>query len=226
MPTDDLIKAYLKRNTEAADLDLKPTFDVDDLGDWLEIIKDIAAFANSDGGAILIGMNDDGMPSSADVEGALGIDPADVTNRVHKYTGTHFHAFEFSECKKLGHEICAIIIQSARIPLVFTRVETYEATPGRQKTIFSMGTVYFRRGAKSEPRTSSDDIRTFLDREIEVVKHSWLDGISKVVLPPDTQPTGPTGALAVQLTNNSEAPTMWSLSTRRIHSARRRLSER
>jgi predicted HTH transcriptional regulator len=67
MPTDEKLKILLERSTEAADHDFKSTFDVNAPGDWLEIIKDIVAFANSGGGTILIGVNDDGTPSGAEV---------------------------------------------------------------------------------------------------------------------------------------------------------------
>jgi predicted HTH transcriptional regulator len=160
MPSEEELRILLARTAEAVELGFKSKFEVADAGDWLEIIKDIAAFANSGGGTMLIGINDDGMPSGADVAGALVIDPADLTNRIHKYTSTHFHGFEFIECEKRGHEICAIMIRSCRVPLVFTRVGTYEVAHGRQKTVFSVGTVYFRHGAKSEPGTS-EDLRMF-----------------------------------------------------------------
>jgi predicted HTH transcriptional regulator len=171
MPTAEDLSELLASSSETATVDFKSQFDVDGAGDWLEIIKDIAALANSGGGTILIGVADDGTPSGSDVSGALTIDPADLTNRIHKYTATHFHGFEIVECAKGGHEVCAITVRGCRIPLVFTRVGTYEVTPGRQKTVFSMGTVYFRHGAKSEPATS-DDLRAFMDRELEVVKRS------------------------------------------------------
>lgn len=231
MSIDDTLKVLLERTTEGADLDFKSTFDVNAPGDWLEIIKDISAFANSGGGTLLIGVNDDGMPSGADVAGALGIDPADLTNRIHKYTGTHFHSFEFAECEKAGHEICSVTVKSTRIPLVFTRVGTYEPTPGKQKTVFSLGTVYFRHGAKSEPGTS-DDLRAFLDRELELIRRSWLDGISKVVeapagsriaiLPPETQPTGPSGAVPIQLTNDPKAPAYYAVPIDTTHPFRQK----
>jgi hypothetical protein len=231
MPTDDKLKVLLERTTEAADLDYKSLFDVNAPGDWLEIIKDIAALANSGGGTILIGVNDDGTPSGAEVAGPLGIDPADLTNRIHKYTGTHFHAFEFAECEKEGREICAIAVKGTRIPLVFMRVGTYEVSPGKQKTVFSSGTVYFRHGAKSEPGTS-DDLRAFLERELELIKRSWLDGISKVVeapagsriaiLPPETQPTGPSGSLPVQLTNDPNAPAYYAVPIDTTHPFRQK----
>jgi len=49
-----------------------------------------------------------------------------------------------------------------------------------RRNVFSVGTVYFRHGAKSEPGTS-DDLRQFLEREIEATRRTWLDGIAKVV---------------------------------------------
>lgn len=231
MSSDESLKVLLERTSEAADLDFKSSFDVNAQGDWLEIIKDIVAFANFGGGTLLIGVNDDGMPSGADVAGALDIDPADLTNRIHRYTGTHFHGFEIVECEKAEHEICAVTVRNARIPLVFTRVGTYESTPGKQKTAFSLGTVYFRHGAKSEPATS-DDLRAFLDRELELIKRSWLDGISKIVespagsriviVPPETQLTGPSGAVPLQLTNDPNAPAYYAVPIDTTHPFRQK----
>jgi Putative DNA-binding domain/EC042_2821-lke REase len=90
MPNEEELRTLLARTAETAELDFKSKFEVADAGDWIEIIKDIAAFANSGGGTILIGVNDDDAPSGADVARALAIDPADLTNRTYKYTSTHF----------------------------------------------------------------------------------------------------------------------------------------
>lgn len=212
-------------------MDFKSAFNPADSGDRLEIIKDIVAFANSGGGTILIGANDDGSPSGTDVSGALSIDPADLTNHIHKYTGIHFHAFEIAECQKTDQEVCAISIRGCRVPIVFTRVGTYEVTAGKQKTAFSVGTVYFRHGAKSEPGTS-DDLRTVLERELEEIKHSWLDGIAKVVeapagsrfaiLPPETQPAGPSGVLPLRLTDDPNAPAYYAVRIDTTHPFRQK----
>jgi hypothetical protein len=231
MPSEEELRTLLTRTAETAELDFKSKFEGADAGDWIEIIKDIVAFANSGGGTILIGVSDDGAPSGADVAGALAIDPADLTNRIHKYTSTHFHDFEFTECEKGGHEICAIMIRSCRVPLVFTRVGTYEVAHGRQKTVFSAGTVYFRHGAKSEPGTS-EDLRMFLERELELTKRSWLDGIAKVVeapagsrfaiLPPEAQPAGPSGALPLRLTDDPTAPAYYAVPIDTTHPFRQK----
>jgi predicted HTH transcriptional regulator len=164
MTHDDALSNALARISETADVDFKSTFDATALRDWLELIKDIAAFANSGGGYILVGLNDDGSTSDGDVAGLLSVDPADLGNRFHKYTSLHFASVELIECEKSGKEVCAIRVEAVHVPIVFTRVGETELPDGRKKTAFALGTVYFRHGAKSEPGTS-DDLRGFLDRD-------------------------------------------------------------
>lgn len=183
MSDDERLFTALARTSETDEVDFKSSFDAGALRDWLELIKDIAAFANSGGGYILVGLNDDGSPSGADISALLAVDPADVGNRIHKYTGQHFSGVEFLECQKSGHEICAIRVLPVRIPIAFTRVGEFELPDSKKKTVFAHGTVYFRHGAKSEPGTS-EDLRSFLERELERTRKSWLDGIAKVVEAP------------------------------------------
>ncbi len=139
--------------------------------------------ANSGGGAILIGVSDDSEPSDADVSRAVAVDPADVTNKIFKYTGTNFHDFEIIGCERDGRDVCVVRVGGARFPIVFTKVGTYESVPGKQKNAFTMGAVYFRHGTKSEPATT-DDLRAFVEREVEAIRRSWLEGIAKVVEAP------------------------------------------
>jgi len=48
-------------------LEFKDRFDPKNTGDWCELIKDIVAMANSGGGRIVIGANDDGTSSAYDI---------------------------------------------------------------------------------------------------------------------------------------------------------------
>jgi hypothetical protein len=66
---------------------------------------------------------------------------------------------------------------------VFQKPGTYDIGSGKQKAAFSIGTVYFRHGAKSEPGTS-DDLRAVIERQLEVIRHSWIKGVRKVVQAP------------------------------------------
>lgn len=221
----------LSRSSETDDLDFKAEFH-NRLGDWLEIIKDMVAFANSGGGTILIGVNDDGSPSGADVSGICETDPADVTNKIYSYTGIQFHAFDISKAEKDGKDVCVISVRGSRVPIVFTKIGNYEPTPGaKPKTAFSIGVVYFRHGAKSEPG-NSDDLRKFVEREVDSIKHSWLSGIAKVVeapagsrvaiLPPESEPAGPSGVLPMHFTNDPAAPQYYAIPIDTTHPYRQK----
>lgn len=228
---DDALNQALERRSETANVDFKSTFDVSATRDWLELIKDIVAFANSSGGYILVGITDDGRPSGIDISKLLTVDPADIANRIHKYTGQHFAGFELIQCEKDAREICAIRVFAVQVPIVFTRVGEIELPDGKKKTSFAMGTIYFRHGAKSEPGTS-EDLRQFLDRELERTRKSWLDGITKVVeaptgsrfavLPPEGSPTGPSGSLPVQLTTDPSAPSYYAVPLDQTHPHRQK----
>ena len=132
---------------------------------WVEIVKDIVAFANTLGGVIVFGLMDDGSVSEHDCSTLLEFDPAKITDQVAVYTGTQFSQFTVTSVPRNGLLLPALVIEPSRIPMVFKKPGTYEVQPGRQKTAFSLGTIYFRHGAKSEPATQ-DDLRASFDREL------------------------------------------------------------
>jgi schlafen family protein len=207
-PTNPKIEAS---DNEDAALDFKAALDPTAAGDWCELIKDVVAMANSGGGVILFGVNDDGSASAGKLEQILALDPAVVADKIAKYTGQHFSGFAFSDGMRRGSPVVVLTISSAPIPIVFSAPGTYDIGGGKQKTAFGRGTVYFRHGAKSEPGTS-EDLRAALERELDRVRSSWLDGIAKVVtapvgatisvLPGEVQLTGAKGASAVRLVND------------------------
>lgn len=168
---------------ESAEVDFKESIDFDSSKDRCEIVKDIVAMANSGGGYLLIGVKDDGTLSVFDVTSVLNLDPAKITDQVRKYTGQHFSAFEIYEAQRNGKIIAIFGIKGTSIPIVFTSPGTYDIGENRQKTAFSIGTVYFRHGAKSEPGTS-DDLRDALERELNRFREIWLGDIRKVIEAP------------------------------------------
>lgn len=104
------------------------------------------------GGVLLLGVDDNGQPTGAHLTSALAVDPADVTNKIFKYAGLHFHGFQILPCEKEEARICALCVEATRVPIVFTKVGTYEPYPGKQKNVFSVGSVYF--SARREKRAS------------------------------------------------------------------------
>lgn len=225
------LELAIARCTETSDVDFKSSFDAGATRDWLELIKDIVAFANSGGGYILVGLDDDGLPSGNSVDALLAVDQADIGNKLLKYTGQHFAGVELLTCAKDGARVCAVRVAPSRVPIAFTRVGETELADGKKKTAFAVGTVYFRHGAKSEPGTSAD-LREFLERELESTRRSWLDGIAKVVeapsgsrfavLPPEGTRTGPSGSLPMTLTTDPTAPAYYAVPLDTTHPFRQK----
>jgi hypothetical protein len=168
---------------ESRYVEFKERLDVARAEEWCELIKDLVAIANSGGGDIFVGIANNGVSSGWDPSPLLNFDPAQVVDKIAKYTGEQFSGFAMSTLQRGSSTICRISVDRAEYPLVFVNPGTYEVAPGKQKTAFGRGTVYFRHGAKSEPCTHRD-LRSFLDQRVEQVRRSWMGNIRKVVQAP------------------------------------------
>lgn len=180
---NSLIDKALAAERESKHIDFKSTVDFSEPATWCELIKDIISMANSGGGAIVIGCDNRGKPIGSDISGVLSLDPAIITDQVHKYTGVQFSEIEIIEKIKQRHKVAVILVSPVAVPIVFTKPGTYRIDAKTQKTAFSSGAIYFRHGAKSEPG-NTDDIRSVLERQMEAVRKTWLKGLRKVVAAP------------------------------------------
>jgi hypothetical protein len=200
---------------ESSDSEFKERIDVGGQQDWCEIVKDVVAIANSGGGQIIFGLRDDGKPSGWDPAPLLAVDPAHIVDKIAKYTGEEFDDFEIKEAQKGGQRICVVDVRGVRSPMVFTKPGTYEVSPGKQKTAFAQGTVYFRHGAKSAPGNSKD-LRHAIEREVNRTRSSWLGNIRKVVkapagsgvkiLPPEVVESEAADASPIRIVDDPKAP--------------------
>lgn len=86
--------------------------------------------ANSGGGAIIIGANDDGAPSCQDVSAARKLDAADVANKIQKYTSEPCADVRVERDTRDGHDIAVLVIGPADFPLAFTSPGTYPDPKG------------------------------------------------------------------------------------------------
>ena len=84
-------KNAIQSKSESRAVDFKSKFDPGRAGDWCELVKDIVAIANSGGGSILIGVDDDGKCCGPAASAKLlCLDPAVITDKIAKYTGAQF----------------------------------------------------------------------------------------------------------------------------------------
>src|SRR5581483_9809295 len=178
---DDPLGRARDAQREPKSVELKEKFDPKSEGEWIELIKDFAALANSGGGIIVVGAKNGGAASGEDVQPVLDLDGATIADKVFSYTGDNFDGFSIHAVKRRGGTVAAIVVGGAtEAPLVFQQPGQYTNARGKVKTAFTRGAAYFRHGAKSEPATS-DDHREFIARRLAVVRDEWLGGIRKVV---------------------------------------------
>jgi hypothetical protein len=206
----------LHAKRESRTVDFKRSFDPESPGDWCELIKDLVAMANSGGGHILIGVEDagaTGQPGAADK--VLALDSAHVTDKVAKYTGVQVEDFSIADGYRDGRLIGIISVGSAARPLVFEKPGTYALPDGKQKSAFSVGSLYVRHGAKSEPANSSDLAR-IVERAVQAARKEWMNGVRKIVnapsgsqialLPGGVRQSSEPDATPIRITNDAAAP--------------------
>ena len=205
-PKKALLDKVLNARRESKTVEFKSKFDPQSDGAWHSLIKDIVAMANSGGGVIVIGVQDNGQPSGEDVSPVLSLDPAVITDKLHGFTGNQFADFEITEAKKEGHTIAVIVVNAAEYPVVFRKAGD---------TVFASNTTYFRHGAKSEPG-NTEDLRQFIEKKVERIRKNLLDELRKVleappgyivtVLPPNVALSTSPQATPIRRTDDTSAP--------------------
>lgn len=154
---------------------------------WCEVVKDIVAFANSGGGGILFGVDDDGTNSGVPVDNFLSLDVGTICDKVERYTNFHSIEVDIIEIIRQAKQCALLLIGGVEVPIVFTSPGTYliDNPTGKQqqKTAFARGTIYFRHGAKSAPGTHADMV-AWRDSEVERVKNGWMGNMRSVVEAP------------------------------------------
>jgi hypothetical protein len=211
-----MIEKALIAKKETRSVDFKRSFDPDSAADWCEFVKDLVAMANSGGGTVLIGVDNDGSGSGdPSITRAASLDPAIITDKVAKYTGVQFDGFAVEQADRNGQSVAVITVGPAFTPLVFGKPGTYAIADGKQKTAFSVGTLYVRHGAKSEPATS-EDVARIIEKQIQKVRKEWMAGVRKVVnapagsavsvLAPDVRQSDSPEATPIRITRDPAAP--------------------
>jgi len=211
-----MVDRALCAKRESKGIDFKRSFDPQNAGEWCELLKDVVAMANSGGGYILVGVENDGSLASPGSAGAfLSLDPAQITDKLAKYTGVQFEDFGMTEGVRDGQPVGVLEVRAAGRPLIFEKPGTYAIADGKQKTAFGVGTLYVRHGAKSEPATSSDASR-IIDRAVQSIRKEWMAGLRRVVnaptgsrvtvLPPKVRQSSDPDAASIRITSDPRAP--------------------
>jgi hypothetical protein len=136
--------------------------------DYVELVRDVAAMANSGGGVIVL-------------DGIAGVDEELLHEQLARYAEPEFEGFEVQPLSRNGRPSTTVVVEGVRnAPLVFTQT----GRVGGDHVAFVRGGLYFRHGAKSEAATG-DDVRDFIRRQLEATRTQWLANIRQVMHAPD-----------------------------------------
>ena len=199
-------------------MDFKSSFDPTKPGFWCEIVKDLVSFANTRGGVIIFGLDSSGQIANGDCSAAEKTDVASIADQVTKYTDVSIGSLKKFAVTRSCQIFWCISCDSEGILIPFTKPGTYEVLDAEQKkkfqkNAFSIGTIYVRHGAKSEP-CNRDDLGAWVQRELQGIRDEWLLNIRKVVEAPFGQAvvvtTSPNGegnspTLSARITNDPNA---------------------
>jgi len=176
------LEALFALSSETGQVDFKSQLDVENDSEWLEVIKDILAMANSGGGMIVFGVQDDGAMSEFDAENLLAFDVANITAKVRKWTGIDLPGVSWEKGLRGSKPIVALKVDAVDCPISFIKDGQY-TIQNHIKFAFRAGQFFFRHGAKSEPGTAND-LQLAIERKLSVVREQWLGNIRKVVEAP------------------------------------------
>jgi hypothetical protein len=164
------MERYLERGARATRsskrVALRETFEP------VELVRDIAAMANSGGGVIVL-------------DGMAGVDEELLHEQLAQYAEPEFEGLTVESLTRNGRPAAAIVVEGVRnAPLVFVRGGRYRDAEGIEHVAFARGGLYFRHGAKSEAATG-EDMRDFIRRQLEATRTQWLANIRQVMHAPD-----------------------------------------
>lgn len=167
-------------------LDYKQTIDPSSEKDWLEITKDISAFANTYGGYLVFGI-DDGEKKIVGLSKKVADTIKDVNNlhqKINRHLEPNVIGLRAKEFKINGLSIVVLYIpQSVGVTHIVSKDGTFTHPSGKQKTLLQKGTLYVRRSAGNH-LGDSRDLSDLIERRIDQFRDALLEKVAKVVQSP------------------------------------------
>jgi len=167
-------------------VDYKQIIDPTSEKDWLEVTKDISAFANTHGGYLVFGVNN----REKEVVGvSRGVaDTIKDANNLHQKINRHLEPnitnLRAKEFKIHNLSVVVLYIPQAKgITHIISKNGVFTHQSGKQKTLLQKGTFYVRRSAGNH-LGDSRDLNEVIERRIDQFRDSLLEKVAKVVKSP------------------------------------------
>ncbi|MGA2781998.1 MAG: ATP-binding protein [Smithella sp.] len=167
-------------------VDYKLTIDPASEKDWLEITKDISAFANTYGGYLVFGINNSEKQIVGLSKNIVGIlkDANNVHQKINRHLEPHIIGLRAKEFKIDGFSIVIIYIpQSIGLTHMISKDGIFDHTSGKPKTVLQKGTMYVRQSGGNH-LVDSRDLSDIIERRIDQFRNSLSEKVARVVQSP------------------------------------------
>lgn len=167
-------------------VDYKQTVDLDSEKEWLGVTKDISAFANTRGGYLVFGVDDETKKAiglSRSVQSVLK-DANNIQLKINRHLEPDITMIRSKAFRIDGKSIVVIYIpQSAHVTHFIKKDGVFKYPSGTSKTMLHQGTFYVRRSA-SNHLADSRDLDDVIDRRVDKFRDALLDKVARVVKSP------------------------------------------
>lgn len=166
--SDENINDLMESRMESDDLEFKSYFSLVKRQSYLEVFKDIFAMANTNGGHIILGINNNyekkGLPDGY----GYGYDATEVVNTLKGFCYPRPDV-DYKEIKRNleGEEkiFAVIYVRPTKEIIITTKDGNYQTPEAEQKIAFKARAIYVRKGSSSEEADYAD-IRKMINRII------------------------------------------------------------
>lgn len=143
----------LNVKSEIKDLDYKEIFKISDAKSKIELVKDFAAFANSKGGYLIYGVNNNFEWIGLDERSDHDTDEANISNILETYVDSEIEFItNIVEIENNAFFVCYIFPSKDILPLKkdgqYNKI-SWKNKKSKNITVFKKGDVYCRRGSRS-----------------------------------------------------------------------------
>jgi hypothetical protein len=217
MATRDHLDRALRAIRQSKHVAFRASFDPGSEEDWCELVRDLVALANTDGGAVVLGVDHAGAAVGLDPAVFHALDRAAVIERVRQHTGYEFPELDVRRTEKDARSLLALVVERAGVPIPFTRPCTTGS--GRTTSAIAAGSVWVRHGGKSAPATRAD-LAVAIARRLDEERRTWRQRVAEVIRVPasvrvssvtgkgvgDVQQVTDPGAPGIRIVDQPDAP--------------------
>ncbi len=188
--TDEALTLVIGFHEETTLVDFKLTFHPTEDRAWLELTKDVLAFANTFGGYLAFGVKDGTYEIEGLDEAVIQIlrDPNQLMQKINRLVEPQITSLRSRVVNKDGRS-CALILIPASLGQthLISKDGSFKFPSGEEKVLLRQGTTYVRRSAGNH-LVDARDLDAIISRRIDHFRSSLLDKIARVVdSPPESK---------------------------------------